>query len=164
MLTLERLLEVLAYDPETGIFTRKVRLAQCHQAGDRADFEVMAGGLRGYRRIAIDGKRYLAHRLAWLYTYGFWPLANIDHVNGDRGDNRIQNLRDVAQSINLENMRRPRSGNPSGLLGVSEHQGRWRSRITVGGETRYLGMFATAEEAYETYLNAKRKLHKGCTI
>jgi len=160
----ERLLQVIEYDPNTGVFTRTVRLAQCHRAGDRADFEVMKGRMKGYRRITIDNQRHLAHRLAWLYVYGSWPVASIDHINGNRSDNRIENLRDVAQSINLENMRRPRSGNPSGLLGVSEHQGRWRSRITVGGETHYLGMFATAEEAYETYLNVKRKLHKGCTI
>lgn len=163
-LTIERLKQVVSYDLETGVFTRKVRLAQCHHIGDRADFQLMSGRMVGYRRITIDNQRHLAHRLAWLYVYGRWPSANIDHMNGDRGDNRVCNLRDVAQSINLENLRRSKGGNPSGLLGVSAHQGRWRSRITVNGENRYLGMFATVEEAHEAYLNAKRQLHKGCTI
>lgn len=161
-----RVRELFHYDPATGVFIRKVRLAQRHVVGDRADFLVTGGGLTGYRRVSFDSKRYLAHRVAWLYVHSVWPSKDIDHINGDRGDNRIANLRDVPNSTNRENMRAARVDNASGYLGVHFHKQakKWRARIQVSGKSRHIGLYDTPEEAHAAYVKAKRKIHEGCTI
>jgi hypothetical protein len=98
-LTAERLRKRLRYDAETGLFTRRVGSGHAH-AGD------MAGSVHstGYVRICIDGGRYTAHRLAWLYVHGVWPSGQIDHINRNRSDNRIANLRERRHRVAL---RRP---------------------------------------------------------
>lgn len=167
ILTADRLREVIHYDPETGIFTRKVRLAQRHQVGDRADMVVTSGGLAGYFRVSLFSKRYLAHRLAWLYVHGKWPEHDIDHINGNKSDNRMENLRDVPNAINRQNMRRARSdSSTSKYLGVHYHQAgkKWRARIQLNGKSIHVGMFDTEEEAHAAYIEAKRLIHDGCTI
>lgn len=157
--------ELLHYDPATGVFIRKVRLAQRHHAGDRADFLVTGKSqIAGYYRVAIDSKRYLAHRLAWLYVYGTWPTRQIDHIDGTRWNNAITNLRDVSDRVNKENTRRPRQGNRSGYLGVYFSQNRWYARVQSRGIGVYCEAFDTPQKAHEAYLIAKRKLHEGCTI
>lgn len=167
ILTAERLREVVDYDPDTGVFIRKVRLAQRHQVGDRADFVVTGGHLKDYRRVSLFSERFLAHRLAWLYVHGEWPKHDIDHINGDKGDNRIANLRDVPNAINRQNMRRARSDSlTSRYLGVHYHlKGKkWRARIQVNGKCIQVGMFDTEEAAHAAYVEAKRLIHDGCTI
>lgn len=165
ILTAERLREVLDYDPETGVFTRKVRLAQRHHVGDRADFIVTGGGLKGYYRVSLFSKRYLAHRLAWLYVHGHWPENEIDHRDGDPSNNRIGNLRDVATAINAQNKRNARSDNKSGLLGVTTFgDGRFRASVHKDGRRVHVGMYETPEDAHAAYLKTKRKIHPGCTI
>jgi hypothetical protein len=158
-----RVRELLHYDPATGIFTRKVRTAQRHQVGDRACGNPMKAG---HLRVAFDSKKFLAHRVAWLYVYGKWPDNDIDHINGDPTDNRVENLRDVTNRINRQNMRNPRGKSNSGLLGVFLHKetGKWRARIQLDGKGIHLGLFDTPEAAHEAYLVAKRKYHAGCTI
>lgn len=165
-LTAEYVREILDYDPETGVFIRKVRTAQCNQAGDRADKLVTNPLCYGYRDITIKGKKYRAHRIAWLHHYGKWPKDQLDHINGDRGDNRIANLRDVPDRVNKENSRRPRKHTTSGYLGVhwSSQSGKWHSRITVQGKIKHLGTFADPAEAHQEYLEAKRLYHEGCVI
>jgi len=165
-LTAARLREVIHYAPDTGMFTRKVRLAQRHQAGDRADTEISTSPMRGYRRVSLFGQRSLANRLAWFYGYGAWPEKHIDHINGDKGDNRISNLREADNRINMENMRKAKSSNKVGLLGVHLHKqsGRWRARIEVRGKCLHIGLYDTPEIAHQQYLKAKRSLHEGCTI
>jgi hypothetical protein len=163
-LSAERLRELMDYDSESGIFTRKVQLCNRHKVGDRADFQVGSGSAKGYCRVTVDGRQYMAHRLAWLHVYGAWPSLDIDHINGIRFDNRIENLRNVTPGVNLENIRNPRVDNKSGFLGVHSHYGRWRARLVVGRRSIHVGCFDTPEEAHEEYLKAKRKLHKGCTI
>ena len=106
-LTAERLRDLVHYDPKTGAFTRKVRTAQRHQVGDRADFLVKSGGAAGYHRVSIDSERYQAHRVAWLYVYGVWPKEMIDHRKDVKSDNRIANLRFADSQLNLENIRKP---------------------------------------------------------
>jgi hypothetical protein len=158
-LTSERLREVLGYDPDTGLFTR--RLA-------RSGFQVgaVAGCLDGYgyTAIKIDGRLYAGHRLAWFWVHGIWPANNIDHINGDRADNRIHNLRDVPTSTNCQNQRRAQFHNKTGFLGVSPNRGRFRAAIWLGGKYLHIGVFDTPEQAHEAYLTAKRRLHDGCTI
>lgn len=166
-LTAARLREVLDYGPETGVFTRRVRTAQCHQVGDRADFVVGTGGQKGYYRVSLDGHRHLAHRLAWLHVYGKWPDGEIDHIDGDRGNNRIENLRDVPRQINAQNFRRATKRNKRGtLLGSSFHEQNhcWVARITVARKSIYIGSFDTEEQAHLAYLAYKRKHHIGCTL
>lgn len=161
-LTAHRLREVLHYDPTTGVFTRKVRLAQRHRIGDRADFIVTGGNLKGYRRVCVDSRRYLAHRVAWLYMHGEWPRMYIDHINGDKGDNRIGNLRDVPHVVNMENRYQPHGARAaSGYRGVTAHEGRWRARIVVRGKPVCLGVHDTPEQASEAYLKAKALYHEG---
>jgi hypothetical protein len=161
MLTAERLRELLSYDPETGVFAWKVsrRGVRPGQTGNvRPD---------GYLRIGIDGVNHLANRLAWLYVTGAWPEYGVDHRDGDHGNNRFLNLRDVSQQINVQNVGAATKANKSsGLLGVSYHarDGLWRARIYVDGKERCLGYFKTPEPAHEAYLVAKRARHAGCTI
>jgi hypothetical protein len=106
----------------------------------------------------------MGHRAAWLYVHGKWPNGQIDHINGDRSDNRISNLRDVSHSVNQQNVHRPRRDNASGFLGVTRQKNLWTSQVTVSGKTLHLGLFKTPEEAASAYLEAKRKHHTGCTI
>lgn len=160
-LTAARLRELLNYDPETGLFVWRIRPSKKIAAG------VAAGCLdNGYIRIHIGQKTWMAHRLAWLHVHGTWPSADIDHINGNRSDNRIANLRDVSRSVNLQNKRHAQGASISGLLGAhwfSPTQA-WYSRIMIGRKSHHLGYFKTAELAHAAYLDAKRRLHEGCTI
>jgi hypothetical protein len=157
----ERLREVLSYDPESGRFEWKRNTSRKKLAGRSA------GGLQvcsGYQRLSVDGRRYFAHRLAWLYVNGVWPSGQIDHVNGHRSDNRISNLRDVTHAVNTQNQRAPRSTNRSGYLGTAFFEGRWSAYIGIDGKSKYLGRYLTPEAAHAAYVEAKRQLHPGCTI
>jgi HNH endonuclease len=147
MITSERLRELLHYDPEMDVFTRRVRTANCVKVGDVAgDIDRL-----GYRRINVNGSRYRAHRLAWLYITGEWP-AGLDHVNGNRSDNRWCNLREATQSQNNANTPM-REDNTSGFKGVSwnKHACKWDSRIHVNDRQLFLGLFATPERAFLEY-------------
>jgi HNH endonuclease len=159
-ITSDRLRELLAYDPSTGVFTRRVRTSTRTRVGD------VAGCLKNKGRIAInaDGKLYQSHRLAWLYVYGEWPKHHIDHIDGDPSNNRIANLRDVISSVNQQNRKCAQANNASGLLGVSPYRGRWRATICINGACRLIGRFDTPEQAHAAYLEVKRQLHTGCTI
>lgn len=161
-LTAARLRELLHYEPESGIFTY-ARNRQGVFAGD------VAGGPndKGYRKHKIDGRYYLGHRLAWLYVNGVWPEGEVDHINGLRSDNRIDNLRDVPRKTNSENQRKARSANRSGLLGVCSPCGqdkKYKAMIMVAGKAKTLGRFDNAEDAHACYLKSKRALHEGCSI
>src|SRR6185369_5842834 len=101
-------------------------------------------------------------------VHGEWPKHDIDHINGDIIDNRIANLRDVPRLLNMQNQRRAQAKNATGFLGVTQDKkrGTYHPKIRIPGEKnpRHLGTFRTAEAAHEAYLEAKRKLHAGCTI
>ena len=157
-----RLREVLNYDPDTGVFTWRV------STSNRAPVGSVAGwNTDGHIGIAIDGVKYKAHRLAWVYMTGEQPQFEIDHINGMRDDNRWTNLRDVPAIFNCQNQRRAQPKNKScGLLGVcrDKRTGRWYSQICANNKVHHLGSFPTAEEAHQAYVEAKRKLHPGCTI
>lgn len=167
-LTAERLREVLHYDPDTGVFTWRSDLktgynnnALLHKAGDIAGCKDNIGRFK----ISIDSCNYYSHRLAWLYIIGEWPTNSIDHINGNNGDNRFCNLRDVLPRINSQNLRKPTKANTSGYLGVTRHKKtRWRAVIRLPNGTRLYSYHDTAEAAYAAYLAAKRKYHDGNTI
>jgi hypothetical protein len=158
MLTQARLHELLSYDPETGIMTRRVNKGHI-KAG-----QVAGNPTRGYLQLMIDGHMTFVHRFIWLYVYGKWPDGNIDHIDGNRSNNRLSNLRDVSQAMNIQNERKPRSNNKSGFLGVKANRGLWKAEISIDGKTKFLGRFKTPEEAHQVYVEAKRKLHPGCTL
>lgn len=174
-LTAERLRELLHYDPKTGVFVRKQMKSRYGTTAPNSRYSMKAAGClsskhgpsAGYVKISVDGRRYFAHRLAWLYVYGAWPSGTVDHINGDRSDNRIENLRDVAHYVNIQNQRKVSVGNKySSLLGAhwSITRKKWRSSIMVKLCPIHLGWFDTDEEAHQAYLTAKRRLHEGCTI
>lgn len=119
----------------------------------------------GYVVIEVGGKAHGAHRLVWLMHKGAWPVGEIDHRNGVRSDNRIDNLRDVIHQTNTENRRDAIQGSSTGLLGVERQKnGKYRARIRANGVLHRLGTFDSAQAAHEAYVEAKRSLHGGCTI
>ena len=143
-LTAEYLRSILHYDPESGIFTRKVSTSSRAKVGDVAGCP--DGG--GYLQIRIQSRLYLAHRLAWLHTYGVWPKDQIDHINRNRSDNRIYNLREVTNKQNLQNAGKY-SHNTSGHPGVYWHKQRskWQVKIRHNQKLIHLGYFSILEEA-----------------
>lgn len=159
MLTQERLKELLDYDPETGVFIRKIK-----KGGMPAGSVAGSADACGYIVISIDGKRHKAHRLAWLWVYGELPKKDIDHINRIPCDNRIANLREVNKKQNAWNTDMKKN-NASGFLGVYKHKqcARWGAKICVNRKQHYLGLFDTPEEAHAAYMRAKEKLHNiGC--
>ena len=159
-LSIEFLRDVLSYEPTTGIFFCKKKYAKKILVGSI----VGANHLAGYKHIMLQRTQFLAHRLAWFYVYGCWPNMEIDHIDGNRSNNAISNLRDVDRLTNAQNKTRPQSNNLSGFLGVHAKRGRWVADIKVKGKTFRVGTFDTPTEASEAFLNAKRKHHAGCTI
>lgn len=152
MLTQTLLKEKLNYDPITGIFTWKQGKYKNKQAG------TVAGKLpnQGYIRININKKEYKAHRLAWLYMYGEFPPKHLDHINRNREDNSINNLRLATDSVNSKNQTIYKN-NSTGFHGVTSHGDRWRARINVNGKKIHLGVFDTIEEAAQCRKRAEQK-------
>lgn len=156
MLTQERLKELLDYDPGTGVFSWIVDRGGTAKAGS------VAGRLNGntYLQIMVDGKRYCAHRLAWLYVHGEFPPDQLDHINRIRTDNRISNLRPATGTENNQNCSK-RSDNTSGVIGVGWHKkcGKWVAHIRLNGRRKHLGLYDTIEEAAAARASAKAELH-----
>ena len=150
--------ERFRYDTEDGKLYIKTRYANRVRIGDEA------GGLnaRGYRQIGINGTLYLTHRLVWLMCYGAFPPIGkeIDHINGNKTDNRIANLRSATRAENLHNAAKHKD-NSSGHKGVSwfERGRKWRARINSNGKAKHLGYYRTAEEAAAAYAKASASLH-----
>lgn len=144
----EQLREVLSYEPETGRFYWRIRRK-------RVTVGAAAGTLHhlGYVHIHVLGHKYLAHRLAWLYVHGEWPSGQIDHINGDRADNRLVNLRVTTQRQNTQNQAVHRAGR---LFGCCYHKPkkRWIAKIRIQGRMTFLGYYDTEQEAHEAYLRA----------
>jgi hypothetical protein len=155
-LTQARLKERLHYDPDTGIFT------WVKPSFMRPDFvgKAAGGDVNGYVSICIDRKNYPAHRLAWLYVHGRWPDSEIDHINRNRSDNRIRNLREATHAENLRNMSMGKN-NTSGVLGVSwdSKNQKWRAHITVNAKFKSVGRFVHKEDAISARRAAAEKYH-----
>lgn len=147
--TVERLRELLSYDPETGILRWRVSRSRS-LPGD------IAGTLHyeGYIRILVDYTKYQAHHVAWAMHYGEWPSGMLDHINRNRADNRIANLRPATRKQNAYNQL-PSKRNKLGLKGVSMREsGRFCATIGINGRRRSLGTYSTKEEAARAYNEA----------
>ena len=153
MITLSRLKELLSYNPKTGLFTRLVS-KRVSKIGTIAG----AQDSYGYTQIKLDGKLYLAHRLAWMYMLGVYPSKEIDHINFMRNDNRWCNLREATRCQNAQHIQRklPKSG----VRGAYRDHNAWHSFVHANGVRAYLGSYKTKEEAGEAYKDAARNLHK----
>jgi len=156
---IERLRELLDYDPETGILTWLERAEgpawwNTRFAGKPAG---CVGG-DGYLNVQVDGRCYRAHRVAWAIHNGRWPDGEIDHVSGEKLDNRAANLRDVPHRVNARNQKM-RVTNRSGYTGVSWHKatGRWQALIRINGKKLHLGLFDNIADAVAARRAADRQ-------
>lgn len=144
-LTADRLKELFSYSPETGLFTRRVRVGQTGYAG-----VVMPPSDKGYVRFPVDGCHYFAHRLAWLYMTEEWPAHEVDHEDRDRSNNRWKNLRAATPKQNRENIGEQRN-NTSGHRGIHwlKATSKWCARISHHGRRIALGCYLDKAEAIE---------------
>lgn len=161
LLSAEKARRFFAYDADTGGLAWKIKPGRSIRVGDPAGTEH-----KGRTTVGIDRRMYPIGRLIWLIAYGVWPVGVVDHINGNPLDNRLANLRDVPQRVNVENRRKPTSRNKSGLLGVSWHAGNqaWRATIVARGRQRTIGYFSDPIAAHDAYVSAKREIHTGSTI
>lgn len=148
--------ELLSYDPDTGVFIWKARPE--HLFPRQRDWKTwnsrfagtVAGNVNvhGYRAIMVFRKLHYAHRIAWVMHTGAWPENQIDHINQQRDDNRICNLREVTNQENMKNSTRIRS-NTSGATGVhwDTRRSRWVAQIKHDGRGRFLGYYTDFDEA-----------------
>ena len=144
-----RLRELFDYDQETGQLINK-----SNRSG------VVAGSIagcinsKGYIQIGIDNDAYLAHRLVWQWCLGLEPPDCIDHIDMDKANNRIENLRASTNALNRANT--PHRGGQSGFKGVYQDGSKYRARMNVGGRTRNFGSYSTPELAHAAYCTAAR--------
>ncbi len=152
MITFERLKELVKYNRRTGEFTSRISRKGVSSGAKMGCINKHLG----YQLIGLDKTHYYGHRLAWLYVYGEIK-SEIDHINGNRSDNRICNLREATSSQNKYNAKR-RIDNRSGYKGVYLHTpGKWRARIRQSGKLIEVGLFDSPEEAF---FNRKKMLSK----
>jgi hypothetical protein len=157
--TIAELRKLLSYDPDTGVMTwrRRDNVRACWNTRYAGQPALHCVHEDGYRKGRIRRVLFRAHRVAWALHHGSWPAGHIDHVNGDRADNRIENLRDVARHENQRNMRRP-SDNTSGRIGVWWHKRnkKWVAEIRTAGRKNHLGSFSSFDEACRAREAAER--------
>jgi hypothetical protein len=173
-ITAERTRQLLSYDKGAGTLTWKTRTPDmfegrkraaetCCKIWNRKFAGKRAGGHdchKGYRTVAIEGGRYMEHRIIWLIVYGRWPKDQIDHSHGNKGKNTVDGLREAHNSQNHQNQKN-REDNSSGHTGVSWHKGasKWTANIDADSRHIYLGLFSKKQDAIDAYLAAKRKYH-----
>lgn len=153
LITAEEARQLFFYNPDTGDITWRVS-----RSGVRNNNVAGYARREGYRVVFVNGKLYLAHRVAWAIVNGAWPETGIDHINGNKTDNRWDNLRLATKSQNGMNRPAP-SNNTSGYKGVSRNKKRWAASIHENGLKRHLGTFDTPKEAHAAYCCAALKLH-----
>lgn len=153
-LTADEARRLFYYDPSTGMLTWSLDRNQNVKAGDQVGW---VHEHSPYRRARVNGKRYFAHRIIWLMAYGEWPKNEIDHIDGDSLNNRMDNLREVDRTENMRNTKRC-SVNTSGQSGVHRHtqSGKWNARIRTNGRRVSLGLFEKKEEAVQARKEAER--------
>ena len=136
----DEIAKYVSYDQETGRFT------WVQQSSPRGRVGAFAGTVhttQQRRYVTIRGRKYACARLAWLFSYGDWPITEVDHRDGDKLNDRIGNLRDVCARVNSENLRQAKSNNKAGALGVRQHRERFEARITAFGIEYALGSYLT---------------------
>lgn len=153
-ITIEYLKSRMKYDPETGLFSRK-KVQGCPESNDAGWVDPM-----GYKHIRISGHLYLAHRLAWMCVHGEMPTENIDHKNGNPGDNRISNIRIATQQQNTFNSKiiHKRSSVRKGVCYRKERK-RYQAYIRAWGKWRHLGYFISKEDAVSARCAAEKIYH-----
>lgn len=153
----EDIKQFLSYDPETGVFTWAKNIGTRFRAGD------IAGNTQhdGYYRIGFKGRLYYAHKVAWFLVYGFQPGKELDHINGNRSDNRIANLRLASRAENTRNVPVKKTSK-TGVKGVHRRKesGTFRAHCQVNGITHWLGTFKTLEEAESVVRKFREENHK----
>lgn len=151
--TIGELRSELCYDSDSGVITSAKRTEAVAGHADRSK--------GGYWYVYVFKFRYRAHVLIFALYHGRWPSQQIDHIDGNKLNNAIANLRDVSPRINVQNQLRPQVGTAGGLLGIKRCSGgnRWEAQITALGRYHYLGSFRTASEAHQAYIAAKCDRH-----
>lgn len=156
LVDIERAKKILDYDQDTGVFRWKAKVNRRIIPGSVAGTE----HCMGYICLSVDKKRVLAHRLAWMFVYGEEPKNCLDHINRNKKDNRISNLREVSRAENNQNQSistRNKSGAPG--VGWDKRVGKWRAWININKRQIWLGYFELKEEAITARKEAKKKYH-----
>ncbi len=155
-ITAESFRKAFSYDAESGVIYRIVdRLSRAIEPQPATSTDSY-----GYIRVCLNRRMFKAHRVAWLLHYGEWPKGEIDHINLDRTDNRISNLRDCSRVENARNHGMP-STNTSGVKGVSYNAQcrKWVAQVCVNRKVKNLGLFDSIEQAAEVVRSARAELH-----
>lgn len=147
--------EAFSYNSLTGELIWKKRTSNRIKIGETAGTVITCNGLH-YWSVCLNRKKVLNHQVVWLLQTGHWPEDQIDHIDGNPLNNRIENLRECSQAQNTKNQKRHRH-NTSGINGVALSKGKWRAYI--GRKATHLGTFATKEEAIAARLRAEERLH-----
>lgn len=155
-ITCEEVRRRFKYDRKLGVLVRRFNSGKA-----KAGTHSTAKDRDGYLVVGINKKLYRAHRVVWLYVYGKWPDADIDHINGIKHDNRISNLRDITRSRNKQNQKAQKN-NKCGFKGVWLHKqtGRWCATICHLGKKIHIGSFETIQEAAQAYAEKAAELHE----
>jgi hypothetical protein len=154
-IAIEELRRQLDYNPETGEITRKIRTTKT-EVGDVAGY---LNKSTGYLMLKVKGQTFKAHRVCWAIYHGYWSTVEIGHINHNKADNRLVNLREATHFENLTNRIIP-SNNKSGVIGVGWYKltKKWRATICIDGKNKTIGYFKDFEEAKEARLAAEAKL------
>lgn len=157
ILTQERLRFLLDYNPNTGVLTWRAKPSRGIKVGRQAGTPTS----EGYLALQINKKKMFAHRAIWLYVHGVWPPEEIDHINRDRSDNRLVNLRLATRLANSHNTGK-HATNTSGHKGVTLHHRtkQWQVQLRANNKTFYVGQFAQLADAVQARAIAEIFLHK----
>lgn len=160
-LTADELRKLIDYDRITGVLSWRVS-----DGGVLVGSPVKTINSNGYLVIGLFGSKYRQHRIAWLHAYGEWPLGTVDHIDGNRSNNALSNLRVVSQRLNNQNQTKPGAANKSGVLGVywSVRLNGYMAQVSIDGKKKRRGPYKTIERAYASYVDLKRIHHEGCTL
>ena len=160
-LSLIALRALLHYDAETGQFTWLT-------SKGGVTIGSVAGNVNsnGYLVVGINGTKYRQHRLAWFYHHGVWPEGTVDHSDCNRANNKMDNLRDVSQAVNMQNQRNASKASQSGVLGSywSDRRQGFMASVTVNKKQKRRGPYRTLERAALAYVQLKHIYHEGCTL
>lgn len=154
--SIERLNEAFSYDHESGIVRWKISIGSRAKAGNVAGCK----NKDGYLVVRLDGALMLLHRVVFAIHYGAWPEKHIDHIDCDKSNNKIENIREATIEENNRNQRISKD-NASGYKGVYLHEGtkKWCAEIRFKRKKYYLGLFEDIKEAHKAYCDAAKKLH-----